>query len=79
MAASAAAIVSCRIVPDQPVAEVEKTLVQVIDDPRIAVIPVGKPVLSPPSPISPEVMQAVEREAAGLLGPMLIRAELEWL
>jgi len=50
--------------PDQPVAEVEKTLVQVIDDPRIVVTPVGKPVLSPPSPISPDVMQAVERITA---------------
>jgi acetylornithine deacetylase/succinyl-diaminopimelate desuccinylase-like protein len=61
---TARATVNCRIMPDEPVADVEKTLVQVIDDPRIAVIPVGKPVLSPPSPISPDVMQAVERITA---------------
>jgi len=61
---TARATVNCRIMPDQPVAEVENTLVRVIGDPRIAVIPVGKPVLSPASPIDPDVMQAVERIAA---------------
>ena len=35
--------------------------------------------VSPSRPFAEKVMQAVEREAAGLLGPMLIRAELEWL
>ncbi len=29
-------------------------------------------------PFAEKVLQSVEREAAGLLGPMLIRAEAEW-
>ena len=29
-------------------------------------------------PFGEKVLQAVEREAAGLLGPMLVRAESEW-
>ena len=63
---TARATVNCRILPDQPVVQVGETLVRVIDDPKIAVIPVGKPVLSPPSPINPEVMQAVEKISAEL-------------
>jgi uncharacterized protein len=35
--------------------------------------------VSPSRPFAEKVLQGVEREAAGLLGPMLIRAELEWL
>jgi acetylornithine deacetylase/succinyl-diaminopimelate desuccinylase-like protein len=61
---TARATVNCRVMPDEPVAEVEKTLVRVIDDPQIAVVPVGKPVASPPSPVNPELMRAVERIAA---------------
>ena len=30
-------------------------------------------------PFAEKVLQAVEREAAGLVGPMLVRVELEWL
>ena len=35
--------------------------------------------VSPSRPFAEKVLQAVEREAASLLGPMLIRAETEWL
>jgi uncharacterized protein YlxP (DUF503 family) len=35
--------------------------------------------VSPSRPFAEKVLQSVEREAASLLGPMLIRAELEWL
>ena len=57
---SARATVNCRILPDQPVAEVERTLVQVIADDRVKITPKGQSVLSPPSPINPESMHAVE-------------------
>jgi hypothetical protein len=30
-------------------------------------------------PFAEKVLQAVERESAGLLGPMLVRVETEWL
>ena len=61
---TARALVNCRIMPDQPVAEVGETLVKVIADPKISIVPKGKAVLSPPSPLNPDVMQAVERLTA---------------
>ena len=35
--------------------------------------------VSPSRPFAEKVLKSVEREAASLLGPMLIRVELEWL
>jgi acetylornithine deacetylase/succinyl-diaminopimelate desuccinylase-like protein len=61
---TARALVNCRIMPDEPVSEVGETLVKVIADPKISIVPKGKAVLSPPSPLNPEVMQAVERLTA---------------
>ncbi|HEX4554199.1 MAG TPA: M20/M25/M40 family metallo-hydrolase [Xanthobacteraceae bacterium] len=61
---TARATVNCRIMPGEPVADVERTLVRVIDDPKIAVIPIGQAVLSPPSRLNPELMAAVERLTA---------------
>ncbi len=58
---TARATINCRVLPDEAVTDVEQTLVRVIADPKIAVIPVGNAVLSPPSPLNPEVMGAVER------------------
>ena len=58
---TAKATVNCRILPDQSVDDVAATLTRVIGDPKIRIMPVGKPVLSPPSPLNPDVMAAVER------------------
>jgi acetylornithine deacetylase/succinyl-diaminopimelate desuccinylase-like protein len=58
---TARATINCRILPGAPVAEVEQTLNHVVDDPKLAVIPIGRAVESPPSPLNPEVMQAVQR------------------
>lgn len=63
---TARATVNCRLMPGQPVAEVEQALNRVIADPKIAVIPIGRAVESPPSPISLEVMQGVERVASAM-------------
>jgi acetylornithine deacetylase/succinyl-diaminopimelate desuccinylase-like protein len=57
---TARATVNCRILPDQPVAEVERTLNRVAADERVKIMPKGQAVLSPPSPINPEIMQPVE-------------------
>jgi acetylornithine deacetylase/succinyl-diaminopimelate desuccinylase-like protein len=57
---TARATVNCRILPDQPVAEVERTLKTVIADDQVKVTPKGVAVLSPPSPINPDIMHAVE-------------------
>jgi acetylornithine deacetylase/succinyl-diaminopimelate desuccinylase-like protein len=61
---TARATVNCRILPDQPVADVERTLKRVVADENIKVITKGRAVLSPASPINPEIMQAVEALAS---------------
>jgi acetylornithine deacetylase/succinyl-diaminopimelate desuccinylase-like protein len=58
---TARATVNCRILPDQSVEEVGKTLERIVADPKIRVTPIGKAVLSPPSPLDPDVMAAVEK------------------
>jgi acetylornithine deacetylase/succinyl-diaminopimelate desuccinylase-like protein len=52
--------VNCRILPDQPVEEVARTLARVIADDKVKIIPKGVAVLSPPSPINPDIMRTVE-------------------
>jgi acetylornithine deacetylase/succinyl-diaminopimelate desuccinylase-like protein len=61
---AARALVNCRMHPDDPPAWVEKTLVEVLSDARIEVVPVGEARPSPPSPLGPEVLGAVERVTA---------------
>jgi acetylornithine deacetylase/succinyl-diaminopimelate desuccinylase-like protein len=58
---TARATVNCRLMPGQPTSEVEVALNVAINDPKVAVTPIGRAVESPPSPINPEVMRAVER------------------
>jgi acetylornithine deacetylase/succinyl-diaminopimelate desuccinylase-like protein len=62
----ARATINCRILPDQPTDEVAATLAHVLAEPRIAITPIGKPVLSPPSPLDPTVMHAVETVAGAM-------------
>jgi acetylornithine deacetylase/succinyl-diaminopimelate desuccinylase-like protein len=61
---SAQATVNCRVLPGEPVEEVQKTLVRVVDDVQITVTPTWTHVYSKPSPLSPEIVQAVERVTA---------------
>jgi acetylornithine deacetylase/succinyl-diaminopimelate desuccinylase-like protein len=61
---SARATINCRILPDEPVQDVEATLKRVIDDERVKLSPKGQAVSSPASPINPEIMHAVETLAA---------------
>jgi acetylornithine deacetylase/succinyl-diaminopimelate desuccinylase-like protein len=56
---TARATVNCRVLPDQSVGDVEKTLVRIVDDPRIKVTALGQAVTSPASPPNIEVMEAV--------------------
>jgi acetylornithine deacetylase/succinyl-diaminopimelate desuccinylase-like protein len=61
---AARATVNCRILPDEPVADVERTLKRVIDDEKVTLTRKGVAVLSSPSSINPEVLQAVARLTA---------------
>jgi acetylornithine deacetylase/succinyl-diaminopimelate desuccinylase-like protein len=60
----ARATVNCRILPNEAIEEVARTLARVIGDDQIKIVPKGKAVLSPPSPIDLEVMRNVEMLAA---------------
>lgn len=60
----ARAVVNCRIMPGEPVAEVQKTLARVLADDKITITPDGEPVLSPAPPLTPELMRPVEQIAA---------------
>jgi acetylornithine deacetylase/succinyl-diaminopimelate desuccinylase-like protein len=61
---SAQATVNCRVLPGEPIEEVRKTLVRVVDDVQIIVTPTWTHVYSKPSPLTPEIVQAVERVTA---------------
>ena len=60
----AQATVNCRILPGEPVEEIQKTLARVVDDNQISVTPTLIDVSSKPSPLTPEVVRAVERATA---------------
>ena len=60
----AQATVNCRVLPGEPVEEVQKTLARVVDDNQISVTPTLIDVSSKPSPLTPEVVRAVERATA---------------
>ena len=69
LAQHAKANVNCRILPGTPVAEVQKTLQEVVADPGIRISPVGSlsPV-SPPPPLTEKILGPV-REVAAKMWP----------
>ena len=56
----ARAVVNCRILPGEAVDEVQKTLARVMTNDKISITPDGAAVLSPPPPLTAEIMQPVE-------------------
>jgi acetylornithine deacetylase/succinyl-diaminopimelate desuccinylase-like protein len=60
----AQATVNCRVLPGEPIEEIQKTLVRVVDDKQISVTPTLIDASSKPSPLNPEIIQAVERVTA---------------
>lgn len=58
---SARATVNCRVLPDELADDVYKTIVKVLNDPGIEVTWLDKARPSPPSPLSPDVMQPIEQ------------------
>ncbi|AKT36926.1 uncharacterized protein CMC5_010470 [Chondromyces crocatus] len=57
---TARAVVNCRILPHESVAEVERTLIRVVGDDEVRITKVMAPQPSPPSPLTPSVMQPLE-------------------
>jgi acetylornithine deacetylase/succinyl-diaminopimelate desuccinylase-like protein len=60
----ARATVNCRIMPGEKVEDVAATLTRVLADDKIAVTPIGQPVLSPPSVIDEGLLSAIEKTSA---------------
>ncbi|MFN2383297.1 MAG: M20/M25/M40 family metallo-hydrolase, partial [Gemmatimonadota bacterium] len=59
----AGATVNCRILPGESPDAVERVLTDVLADERIRVSRIREPTLSPPSPLTPEILGAIERVA----------------
>jgi acetylornithine deacetylase/succinyl-diaminopimelate desuccinylase-like protein len=57
----ARAHVNCRVLPGEPAAEVRETLVRLMADDQITVTQLHEPMLSAPSALNQEVMQAIEK------------------
>ncbi len=57
---SARATVNCRVLPGEPLDEVDRTLRAVLADSAIALARVNEPTPSPPSPLVPEVLGPIE-------------------
>ncbi|HZH31095.1 MAG TPA: M20/M25/M40 family metallo-hydrolase [Pyrinomonadaceae bacterium] len=57
----ARATVNCRILPQEKAADVEATLRRVLSDEQISVTPIAVSKPSPPSPLRPEIMGAIEQ------------------
>src|SRR5262245_32507424 len=55
---------NCRVLPGEPIGEVYTTLKQVLADEAISITPFGGPVLSTPSPLHQEIMEAIEQLSA---------------
>ena len=55
----ARAMVNCRVLPGEPVAEVAATLARVVADPAVSITPVQPARPSPPSPLTEEVMAPI--------------------
>jgi acetylornithine deacetylase/succinyl-diaminopimelate desuccinylase-like protein len=64
----AQATVNCRILPDEKSADVQATLERVIADPQVVVAAAAKGTPSPPSPLVPDVLKAMESAARTVYG-----------
>lgn len=65
---TARATVNCRVLPTEVPAAVQQTLEKVLADPQIVVAPIGTPTPSPPSPLVPEIFNAIDTAARAVYG-----------
>jgi acetylornithine deacetylase/succinyl-diaminopimelate desuccinylase-like protein len=63
---TARAVVNCRVLPENTQEDVMKTLVEVLADSQISIMPLGHLTSSPASPLTPEVIRPIERIVAEL-------------
>jgi acetylornithine deacetylase/succinyl-diaminopimelate desuccinylase-like protein len=65
---TAQATVNCRLLPDEDIAALPQTLARTLADPQIIVAPIVAPTSSPPSPLAPEPLSAIEAAARAVWG-----------
>jgi acetylornithine deacetylase/succinyl-diaminopimelate desuccinylase-like protein len=58
------ALINCRVLPGEAIDEVKATLVRVLADEQITITQLGQPVLSTPSALRQEIMEAVGKVTA---------------
>jgi acetylornithine deacetylase/succinyl-diaminopimelate desuccinylase-like protein len=63
---TAKANVNCRVLPGEPLGEVQKTITMVVADDQVAVLPAFLDVQSPPSPLRPDVLGAIKKVSDSL-------------
>lgn len=68
----ARATIQCRVIPGEPVGGVQAALVAAIDDPKVTLTVFTPETLSPESPLSPNVVGAVEAVAKGMWPEVII-------
>jgi acetylornithine deacetylase/succinyl-diaminopimelate desuccinylase-like protein len=56
----ATAVVNCRVLPGESIDEVQRTLESVINNEDVTVTPIGSATQSPPSPLTPPLLAAIE-------------------
>ena len=61
---SATATINCRIAPTETPEQIQQTLVRIVNDSGVTITPIAQATPSAPSPLTPEVMQPIERIAA---------------
>ena len=57
----ASANINCRVLPGEDPQAVQRTLLEVIANPKLTLTPVEAAMPSPPSPLTPEIMQTIAR------------------
>jgi acetylornithine deacetylase/succinyl-diaminopimelate desuccinylase-like protein len=73
---TARATVNCRVLPEDSVTEVTRTLARLIGDEKVAVIPKGTAVMSPPSASNPQVMQAIRQVSIAMWPDVPVNAAM---
>ncbi|MEQ8314982.1 MAG: M20/M25/M40 family metallo-hydrolase [Gammaproteobacteria bacterium] len=56
----ATAVVNCRVLPGESIDEVHRTLQSVVNNEEVTVTPIGSATQSPPSPLTPPLLAAIE-------------------
>src|SRR5205823_12531973 len=74
---TARAVVNCRILPQERPDDVVRTLAGVVADTAVAVTPLDTAVLSPPSPLVPEVFDPIARITREMWGDVPVVPEME--